>query len=134
MQNLIARMARRVRGREWLPAALWAAAILIVSSIPDPDFGAGLFPGCDKVAHFIEYSILGGLIGLWALGLSRAKQRAPRGGWLLAAAILFGGLDELHQRFIPGRSMEFWDFMADATGSVTGFLVWSRWLLRRALP
>ena len=42
-------------------------------------------------------------------------------GWLGFAA-----LDEIHQRFIPGREMSFWDFAADAAGLVAGYLVWRK--------
>jgi VanZ family protein len=138
MRRLIAllvwRLARWLEGREWLPAALWAGAILTVSSIPNPHMGGNLFPGCDKVAHLIEYSILGGLLGFWVVGGGRAggsRPRVRRAAWLVAAAILFGGLDEVHQRWIPGRTMDFWDFSADAVGCVFGFVVSKRWLLRR---
>jgi VanZ family protein len=134
MRRLIARLVRRLEGREWLPAALWAAAILTVSSIPNPDMGGNLFPGCDKVAHFIEYSVLGGLLGFWVVGRRRAGGSGPQaraGAWLVAAAILLAGLDEVHQRLIPGRSMDFWDFSADAAGCVFGFVVSKRWLVRR---
>jgi VanZ family protein len=126
-ERLVARLAELLRGREWLPAIVWALAILAVSSIPNPNLGGTLFPGCDKVAHFIEYSILGALLGFWASG------RAPRfAGALVAAAILLAALDEVHQRFIPGREMDFWDFSADAAGIVVGFLVSRRYLARRA--
>jgi VanZ family protein len=134
MKNPIARLARRLEGREWLPAALWAAAILTVSSIPNPHMGGNLFPGCDKVAHFIEYSVLGGLLGFWVVGRRRVGGSGPQAraaAGLVAAAILFAGLDEVHQRFIPGRSMDFWDFSADAAGCVFGFAVSKRWLVRR---
>jgi VanZ family protein len=134
MRRLIALLARRLEGREWLPVALWAGAILTVSSIPNPNMGGNLFPGCDKVAHFIEYSVLGGLLGFWVVGRGRAAGSRPRARaavWLVAAAILLAGLDEVHQRLIPGRSMAFCDFSADAVGCVFGFVVSKRWLLHR---
>ena len=145
MTSLIRTLASRVRGREWLPAAVWAGAILAVSSIPGGRMGGGLFPGCDKLAHLIEYSILGSLLGLWvvarrvgvraagAAGTARAagivgsaQRRWPRrrlAAWLLAAAVVFAGLDEAHQRLIPGREMDFWDFTADTAGAVAGVVI-----------
>jgi hypothetical protein len=144
MRDLIQRAALRVRGREWLPAILWAGAILAVSSIPSPEIGGGLFPGCDKLAHFIEYSILGSLLGFWvvsggrsvppvgATGAPGGRRAGPRprlAVCLLAVAVLFAGLDEVHQRLIPGREMDFWDFSADTAGVVFGFV-----LARHRLP
>jgi VanZ family protein len=35
-----------------------------------------------------------------------------------------GGLDELHQYFVPGRTMDIFDFIADITGIITGIIVW----------
>ena len=114
-------MANPVRRRKWLGAIVWAAAILVVSSIPSPTLGPSLFPGCDKVAHFIEYLILGLALRYWTGG----------GAAMGAAALGFAALDEIHQRFIPGREMSFWDFAADAAGLAVGYLavgrkIWGR--------
>jgi hypothetical protein len=140
MRGLFSSLARRFRGREWLPAALWAGAILAVSSIPGGTIGGGLFPGCDKLAHLIEYSVLGSLLGFWVVTRGgagrgggatgalpgRAQDGRPRwhpAAWLVAAAVAFAGLDEVHQRLIPGREMDFWDFGADTAGVVLGLVV-----------
>ena len=42
----------------------------------------------------------------------------------------FGAVDEWHQQFIPGRSMEFGDWVADSTGGVAGAIVASLLILR----
>ena len=33
---------------------------------------------------------------------------------------IFGAVDEWHQQFIPGRSMDAHDWIADTTGAMTG--------------
>jgi VanZ family protein len=54
----------------------------------------------------------------------RAGQPLTRAILLVVLGIaLFGALDEWHQQFIPGRSMELFDWMADLTGATIGTVV-----------
>jgi VanZ family protein len=41
--------------------------------------------------------------------------------------VLYGMTDEIHQCFVPGRSPEWRDWIADAVGSLAGILVWLLW-------
>ena len=109
-------MANPLRRHRWIGAVVWAVAILMVSSLPSPSLGPTLFPGCDKVAHFIEYLIFGLALRYWARGSLAVG----------AVALGFAALDEIHQRFIPGREMSFWDFTADAAGLAVGYLMLRR--------
>ena len=109
------------RRRPWLPALVVGIAILTVSSIPRISVPVPLFPGCDKLAHFIEYLILGAALRYWS-GDGRKR--------FLAGGIVFAVLDEFHQAFVPGRHASPWDVVADALGLVVGF-VWSRHLVRK---
>ena len=101
--------------RRWRAPLLWAVVILIVSSVPMPTVTAPA--GADKGVHGLLYLVLG-FLAVRAL-LSR---RAPV--WqllvLLVAVLIFGALDEVHQRFIPGRTADPRDWVADAVGSVVG--------------
>ena len=81
----------------------------------------------DKVVHFTMYGVLAGLATL-AMREHRAMLRMFILTVLAVAA--FGAVDEWHQRFIPGRSMEFGDWVADSLGGATGVLTAS-FLLRR---
>ena len=100
----------------FVPAMLWAAVILAVSSIPyfsPPSMG---FSFEDKIAHFGEYLVFGILL---AFGFSR--QRWSWGRVFLASAAVsgvFGILDELHQLLIPGRQMDGLDMLSDIAGSI----------------
>ncbi|MBM2829002.1 MAG: VanZ protein, partial [Actinobacteria bacterium] len=40
----------------------------------------------------------------------------------LAFVSIVGAVDEIHQYWIPGRSMDFFDWVADTTGGGTGAL------------
>lgn len=111
----------------WLPAAVWIGAILSVSSLPKLNIGPPLFPGCDKIAHLIEYFVLGVSLRFWAMG----RGISGHGPWVILGGVVFGAADELHQRFIPGRQMSLDDFVADAVGFTLGYLLGHRLILRR---
>jgi VanZ family protein len=117
--NVAGRLAAYVRKHRWIPTVGWAIAILVVSSVPQLNIKRELFPGCDKVVHFIEYSVLGMALRYWS---DRPRKMFLTGG------IVFGGLDELHQSLVPGRVTSFWDFVADACGILVGFYIGKRFV------
>jgi VanZ family protein len=79
--------------------------------------------GWDKVAHFGTFGLITTLLWYGTAG------RAPLA--VLGAVVAFGALDELHQLFMPGRSAELLDFVADAAAAsaVCGVLFMRRKLL-----
>lgn len=109
-----------VSSRRWLPPLLWAAFILILTSIPGSRIPVLPFRYFDKVVHLAIYGVLGWLAArAWANG-SRAVAAA------LSALVLvscFGAFDEWHQQFIPLRSMDLLDWAADTTGAALGVVV-----------
>jgi VanZ family protein len=96
---------------------VWVILTLTLTSIPNPRFGPAV-GGVDKVAHFGFYGAAGFLFVLWRLESGKGAVAAV----LCAAffAVLLGAVDEFHQQWIPGRSMEFFDWVADFTGGSTG--------------
>jgi len=125
------------RAKAWGPAALWAAVVIAVSSIPRLRVPFATFSWADKLAHAGEYAVLGLLL---AFGLTRdPATRNWRALLRLAAVVLavaaFGGLDEWHQSAIPGRDMSGWDWLADVLGGALGATLgtWIR-ARRRAGP
>lgn len=106
------------RGRLYLGMlAGWVALTLTLTSIPNPDFGPS-FPGADKVAHFGFYGIMGFLFVLWRRETGKGAAAAVICSALFAA--LLGAVDEFHQQWIPGRSMELLDWAADFAGGTAG--------------
>jgi VanZ family protein len=108
----------------------WAAVILTLTSIPAPEFapiGAFAFPGADKLVHAAMYGVLGVLLAR-AAGMPVPLRTLGR---LLAGVVLFAAADELHQRFIPGRSADVLDGMADVAGATVGFAATAVFLRRR---
>lgn len=105
--------------------AVYCAGIFILSSQsepPTPAAGWWDWPGADKVAHMALFGLLSGLV---ATGLWRSNHRLPgRLVFLIAVlfAVLYGFTDEIHQWFVPHRTFEWLDLLADAIGAtiVTG--------------
>lgn len=68
-----------------------------------------------KAAHFGLYFGLGGLISLTFYGPFQMRGRS----WFVASwtfGSLWGVIDEIHQYFVPGRSMLFQDMLIDSGG------------------
>lgn len=102
----------------WGPVLVVTALIYAGSSLPDP----GAPPGgmSDKSAHVLAYAALGATL-MRAMAGGRAAAMTLRriaGAALLAS--LYGATDELHQHFVPGRTPDSLDLVADACGAVAG--------------
>lgn len=112
----------------WLPAAFWASLIFYLSSRPDVKLPGREFYLKDKFVHAGAYAILCAAVLFGSRG-SRSHDTA-RGIGLLSV-ITYGFLDEVHQRFVPGRLCEAADFLADAAGAVAVFCLVYLWEERR---
>ena len=101
-----------------LAALFWAGLIFYLSHQPSIDMPA-LFPGQDKLFHLIAF----GILGFFTMGILRASHKEHQTGqvWLVTIAVmLYGILDEFHQHFVPGRTADVYDVLADAIGGLLG--------------
>lgn len=116
----VSRRGRRLWGAAWgallvltLFLALWPLTAPVAST------------GWDKSDHLLGFAALA-TTGMWMLPV---RARAQAG--LLLGLILFGGLIEVLQTFIPHRQGDVWDWLADAIGvglgAVVGYAV-LRWV------
>jgi VanZ family protein len=116
-----------------LPVILYAALILVVSSVPNLKTPLVRMPGGDKAVHFLEYGILALLtfrsVRHWRAGMT-LRQTAFSAMVLVA---IFPVIDEFLQSFIPGRSPEIYDLVADICGAWS-FLGGMVWYYRRSFP
>ncbi len=98
-------------------ALIYALLIFVLSAIPQaaPTFR---FEFGDKILHFIEYSIFSAL--LFLAFFTSKKEFFKKNVFLLSCliGIAYAFSDEFHQRFVPGRSCEVFDFLADFLGIV----------------
>ena len=86
--------------------------ILILAIIP-PSEGQIGFPYMDKLIHFFAFLILS-VSTLFAFQVTRIFQ-------LILLIICFGICIEVIQYFIPYRSFEILDIIADIIGALIGF-------------
>jgi VanZ family protein len=99
-------------------ALSWAGLIFYLSSQPGIDTPL-LFPGQDKLFHLIVF----GILGFFLMGTMKLSGNGYRRSqvWLVALiVILYGISDEVHQYFVPGRSTESLDALADGIGGILG--------------
>jgi VanZ family protein len=106
----------------WFLSVVWMGFIFFFSSLPGSDIPS-LFPSQDVLYHSAAYIMLGFLI-----------SRAVRGSWprlhpstilliVFMACLMYGMSDEMHQSFVPGRSVSAKDLYVDAmSGFLGGFL------------
>ena len=104
-----------------LPPLLWAAAIFAVSSLSRPP-GPPLVLGLDKAVHFAVYGVLGLLTARALRAYGVAPGRAALGAVLLSA--LYAVSDEVHQAFVPLRSSDPFDWLADVLGAALAARLW----------
>jgi len=98
------------------PLILYAALIFGVSSIPKlptPDIGITFI---DKIAHFLEYAVF----IILALRAFVQPPIAAKGYRLyligMLAALVYAVADEYHQSYVPGRTADWYDVVADSLG------------------
>ncbi|AYQ30195.1 MULTISPECIES: VanZ family protein [unclassified Polaromonas] len=109
-------LQRTIRILAALTVVVSAAVLYVAGAQP---VAVGLFPApWDKLAHLLTFAVVGMAAGLagglrgWRMALS-----------CVAGALLVGGMDELHQMFLPGRSASWADLAADAAGGLLGAAV-----------
>ena len=94
---------------------LLIAAISFLALSPHPP--TGLSTGWDKSNHALAFGSLG-FCGFWCVA-----TRRERWALLPLALLVFGGVIELLQLQVPGRSGEWPDLLADSVGIALGMLI-----------
>lgn len=114
--------------RTWsvVGAAGWGLVVLWLGSRPSLAPAAGQ----DKAVHFAMFTLFGILVA------SMARQRAASlavVAFAVSSALMLSAGDELLQSFVPGRTSDPLDVVADVCGAATGatLLVLYRARLRR---
>lgn len=82
-------------------------------------------PFKDKGIHFIEYGVLSALN---SFALSRTFPSIKRIYTAMLAiflTVMWGILDEIHQAFVPGRTSQLGDVVADCLGALIGSVLFA---------
>jgi len=98
-----------------VPAILYMGVIFLGSAIPGDDITIRID---DRVAHFLEYALLGALLVFFASSLKRGTTLGAAVA-IVAFVALHAVADEFHQSFVPGREPSAKDWMFDMAGATT---------------
>jgi VanZ family protein len=113
-----------VTGLYWL--AIFAATHWPIVPLPGPPFGSS-----DKVEHLGAFAGLAFLLSAAAATLGIAPRRAIAAVFAMTA--VYGIFDEVTQAFVPYRTPDFQDWIADLLGAGLGITAYSiaheLWLL-----
>lgn len=110
-----------------VPALVHAGIIYLLSDRALPRLLSAI-GHLDKVGHMAIFALLALLV---AWGLFRVFPAWPTGKVLLLAllvSVAYGASDELHQRYVRGRTPDVMDLAADGAGAgaVVAVLWWRR--------
>ena len=107
----------------WVAVAVWMVVIFALSSQPDGDPGGGreLPLGAYKLAHFVEFGVLGLLLS----GAFRQTHVPRAAWWAWVVVVVYAISDEIHQAYVPGRSPLLSDIAIDAAGGLLGVLAYT---------
>ena len=110
-------MSARGRLLLWAPVALLLLYEFWLSSRTGAEMPAlgPEFEGKDKLEHAV-YFFLTGLLAVRAARFGERWGRAKTAVFLLLGAVLWATSDEFHQSFVPDRSVEIADVLADVAG------------------
>ncbi len=95
--------------------------LLVTPRLPVP------LPGkSGTLAHTLAFAVLA---AAWWVALRGALKPLPAALLAVAIAGFWGGIGEMQQRYVPGRTSDFADFAADVAGAllaVTPLALWAR--------
>jgi VanZ family protein len=123
------------RWQQFIPAVIWFLIVLVLMCTPRkdlPDTKLLKIILLDKAVHFACFALLVTLF-YYPIGKTNAAPASKLNYLtrLAIAGILWGITTELIQRFfIPGRSFDWYDWLADSLGTVAAFVV-VRWRIRK---
>lgn len=115
-----------------LATIVYCAMIFFESSRAIPFQVDQQLPGLDKVVHAGMYGVLAAIVSIGMRRSGAAHSNRRQFWWPILFALLYGISDEAHQHFVPGRSLDPWDVLANTAGAVLAqyVLFTRRWGLK----
>jgi VanZ family protein len=98
--------------------------IFAESSVPSDAFPKLEFEFADKFVHLTVYFAL--FLSAFYSFNNQKKFNFIRENVLASSlffSVLYGALDEIHQLFVPGRSCDIYDWLADVAGVILAIIV-----------
>ena len=117
-----------MRALYFLPALLWALLIYSLSTADPAQLPQIQFFSADKIGHLLFYAVLAAWL-FWAMERAawQSAKALPIWALLLGAAIAatYGAALEWVQAFLPHRSFDYADMLANCVGAalaIAGYL------------
>lgn len=109
-----------------IPAILSSIGIFYFSSLPQAPFVMTTFQWQDKFFHYFAYLFYGATLALaiHVHGKWNPKKNIPL---IMFMGCCYALSDEFHQSFVPGRTSEIGDIIADCLGIATASVIY--WML-----
>lgn len=89
--------------------------ILVAVLMPGSDVPSVGIPNIDKIVHFCMFALLA---GCFAIEYHNIHLTLPKWHIGILGPILFGGLTEIMQLYVPGRSCDIKDLWFDSLGVI----------------
>lgn len=106
-----------------LPLIIYWIILFILTSLPT-GLAIETRDVSDKLLHFGAYGLLSALLYLNLYFQNKFPLLNKYSAlFTILIASVYGLLDEIHQMFVPGRSAEFLDWLADFSGSLVAVLI-----------
>lgn len=102
-----------------------------MSSLPQAPFTLTSFQWQDKFLHFIAYTFYGSTLALAVHGMSHWSF-VKRAIIICMVGILYAASDEIHQSFVPGRTAEWGDLIADYLGIFFSMFMYRAYALKKS--
>lgn len=103
--------------RYWFPILIYCLAIFVQSSFPMVT-DLSRIPNADKLVHAAAYAVLAFLFFRAYRTLRFGHRRMLVCVLSVASAWFYGMADELHQVFVPSRTPDIWDALANGAGGL----------------
>lgn len=117
----------------FLPAIVWTFLIFYLCTLPGNEIPH--FPFLDKIYFdkWVHAALFAGFVFLWSWGVLKARvDRTTLALWIFfSMAVLCGiAIEYIQYYFVPSRSYDVGDMIADAAGAFMGVYVF-KWLQRK---
>lgn len=106
-----------------MPLVIYWIILFVLTSLPT-GLAIETRDVSDKLLHFGAYGLLSVLLYLNLYFQNKFLLLNKYSAlYTILVASVYGLLDEIHQMFVPGRSAEFLDWLADFSGSLVAVLI-----------
>jgi VanZ family protein len=118
--------------RQLLPSIIWSLIILWIICMPGNSIPKTPFiniPHFDKVVHAVIFAVLAFLVNYGLYRQNNTFIRKNHYTISIISGVIYGIITEWIQlKFIPGRSGEILDWVADVAGTIAGIIAFYLYL------